>query len=227
MHQDKPIMPVVYRFRVTFEDYDEISRDIEIKSTQFFSDFHHCIQSSIGFDNTKPASFYMSNDHWLKGQEISIENRIDKDGNKAHLMHESRLCDYIADPHQKIYYISDWDANWTFRIELIKIIPQGDPARLYPVCIKSTGDAPKQYLVIPSVKLSAIESEEFENLMATDEDETEDITEESDNLMEEAEEGVELDEIEGMSEEGEEVGAEEGESESGYGDAEEESKEDY
>jgi hypothetical protein len=37
-------MSVVYRFRVTFEDYDEITRDIEIKSTQFFSDLHTAIQ---------------------------------------------------------------------------------------------------------------------------------------------------------------------------------------
>ena len=80
-------MPTVYRFRVTFEDYDEVTRDIEIKSTQFFSDLHACIQSSIGFDNLKPSSFYMSNDNWIKGQEISTiidaleENDLNLDEN--------------------------------------------------------------------------------------------------------------------------------------------------
>ncbi len=227
MHQDNLIMPVVYRFRVAFEDYDEITRDIEIKSTQYFSDLHHTIQSSIGFDNSKPASFYMSNDHWLKGQEISLDERKDKDGNKALLMEEARLCDFIADPHQKIYYISDRDSNWTFRIELIKIIPKGDETIHYPLCVKSIGEAPKQYVVVPNIKLSAIESEEFEKLISPLDDDAEDIVEETDNLMEEAEEGVELDEIEGMSEEGEEVEAEDGDGETSFNDAEDESKEEY
>ena len=79
-------MPVVYRFRVTFEDYDEVSRDIEIKSTLTFLDLHQTIQTSIGFDNSKPASFYMSNDNWIKGQEISTEVRKDKAGNTSVLM---------------------------------------------------------------------------------------------------------------------------------------------
>ncbi len=30
----------VYKFRVSFEDYDDIHRDIEIKSNQTFADFH-------------------------------------------------------------------------------------------------------------------------------------------------------------------------------------------
>lgn len=221
-------MPVVYRYRVTFEDYDEISRDIEIKSTQTFSDLHYAIQSSIGFDNTKPASFYLTNDHWIKGQEISVEERVDKNGNKALLLQNCRLCDYMADPHQKIYYVSDWEANWTFKIELIKIIPQGDTMRDYPQCVKSVGDAPKQYLVISAAKLSAIDNDEMETLTGEVDAEAEDtITDEEDNLLEEAEEGVELDEIQGMSEEGEEVENEDGDVELGFNDAEEDQKEDY
>ncbi len=222
-------MPVVYRFRITFEDYDEITRDIEIKSVQHFIDLHHSIQSSIGFDNSKPASFYMSNDNWIKGQEISTEERTDKNGNKAMLMKDCRLCDFIADPHQKIYYTSDFDANWTFRIELIKIIPQGDASKNYPSCVKSVGDAPKQYLVIPSVKLSAVENEEFDSLTASEDESEEDesTSGEEDNLMDEASEGVEMDEIEGMSEEGEETETEEGESEMDFSDNDEDQKEEY
>lgn len=218
-------MSVVYRFRITFEDYDEVTRDIDIKSTQYFSDLHQAIQSAIGFDNTKSASFYMSNDHWLKGQEISTEPRTDREGNKSLLMHEARLCDFIVDPHQKIYYTSDWDANWTFRIELVKIVPQGDQAKSYPLCVKSNGDAPKQYLIVPNIKISAVEVDEFDKLISADDDDA--APEESDNLMEEAEEGVEMDEIEGMSEEGEEVEAEDGENEMGFGDSEEDAKEEY
>ena len=48
------------------------------------------------------------------------------------LMNNSRLCDFIADPHQKIYYVFDLLGNWTFHIELIKIVPQADPLASLP-----------------------------------------------------------------------------------------------
>ena len=62
----------VYKFSVTFEDYDDVYREIEIKSSQTFEDLHKAIQDSIGFDNKQLASFYMSNDMWRKGREITL-----------------------------------------------------------------------------------------------------------------------------------------------------------
>ncbi len=205
-------MALVYRFRVTFEDYDEVTRDIEIKSSQTFEDLHQTIQSCIGFDSSKSASFYISNDNWVKGQEISLEKKNDKEGKAIARMKDSKLNIHIADPHQKIYYLSDFDANWGFMVELIKILPDADGNKLYPVCVKSVGEAPKQYKIIAT---PVIVDEEFENVIDEVESEEEEI------LGVETEDGVELDEIEGMSEvteEGEtaddemEISEEEGES---------------
>ena len=195
-------MPLVYRFRVTFEDYDEVSRDIEIKSTQTFEDFHLTIQAAIGFDGSKPASFYISNDNWIKGQEISLEKKNDENDKALALMKDSKLNNFIADPHQKIYYVSDYENNWTFFIELLKILPNAEDMKMYPVCIKSVGEAPKQYSLISKP-------------VVADEDFDETLVEEEESIVadiaEETEEGVEMDEIEGMSEEGEEDNAEESE----------------
>ena len=55
-------MPVVYRFKVMFEDHEDVVRDIEITNLQTFEDFHNIIQSSIGFDASKPASFFICTD---------------------------------------------------------------------------------------------------------------------------------------------------------------------
>src|SRR6186713_3327099 len=97
-------MPTVYRFRVSFEEQDEVYRDIEIRSNQTFEDLHYIIQSSINFDAVKPASFIMSNDYWIRGQEISLHPKNDKEGNPCPLMSESKLNEFIVDPHQKIIY---------------------------------------------------------------------------------------------------------------------------
>src|SRR5690242_18279900 len=140
----------VYKFRVTFEDQEDISRDLEIKSTQSFEDLHSAILNSIGFDNKESASFYMSDDNWKKGKEISLTEKVNGEA-KLPLMKKSRLCDFISDPHQKIYYIYDFTKEWTFHVELLKIIVGEDVGIMYPRCVKITGEAPKQHETAPKV----------------------------------------------------------------------------
>ena len=54
----------IYRFKVAFEDNEDVYREIEIKSAQNFEDFHNVILQSIDFDNIHDSSFYISDDHW-------------------------------------------------------------------------------------------------------------------------------------------------------------------
>jgi hypothetical protein len=222
-------MPVVYRFKVMFEDHEDVVRDIEITNLQTFEDFHNIIQSSIGFDASKPASFFICTDHWIKEQEIVLEARKDKDGNDFHLMKNSLIKDHINDPHQKMMYIFDYDANWSFFVELSKIIPVADEKRLYPVCVKSAGDAPKQYKPTPVGKVKLSPEDTLATLLLADEIIDEEPEEEDDlvdDLMSDVEDGVEAEEIEGMGEEGEEVENEEENEEENFSDSEDQ-QEDY
>lgn len=142
---------MIYHFKVIFEDYEDVQRVIEIKSVQTFHDLHLAIQKAIGFDNSKNASFYMSDDYWRKGTEITLKDETDYDDDPRKkpkkLMSKSKLADFIEDPHQKILYIFDFSAHWNFMIELIKIT-KDDPKTEYPKCSRSIGIAPKQYKVI-------------------------------------------------------------------------------
>ena len=146
-----------YRFRVTFEEHEDVYREIEIKVSQTYSDFHRAIQESIGFDNTRPASFFMSDDYWRKGMEIASEPRkvADEDDEDlpphkrpqpVKLMNKTKIAETIEDPHQKIIYVFDPEALWTLMIELIKI-GEDAPKATYPKCVKTVGIAPKQYKV--------------------------------------------------------------------------------
>jgi hypothetical protein len=166
-----------YRFRVTFEDFDDISRDIEIRSTQTFEDFHHAIHSAIGFDASKPASFFMSDDNWKKGKEITTRELLDNENEKGISVKNARLCNYIIDPHQKIYYIFDNSSAWTFRIELVKINREEDAGAQYPRCVKATGEAPKQY---QTANIAILPVPEDFDLLA--DDETKDDIEETNEL---------------------------------------------
>lgn len=166
-----------YRFRVTFEDYDDISRDIEIRSTQTFEELHHAIHNAIGFDASKAASFFLSDDNWKKGREVTTRDLEDAETEKAVSVRNSRLCDFIVDPHQKIYYIFDPASPWSFRIELVKIMREEETGAIYPRCIKSHGEAPKQYTAANIATIPV--PEEFD--LALDEDLDEE-TEETETL---------------------------------------------
>jgi len=142
----------LYRFRVTFEDNEEVYREIEIKSTQNFEDFHNVIVQSIGFDNLHDASFYISDDYFRKGDEITLrpiseeekEQRERKKLPAKRQMNKCKMASLIDDPHQKFVYVYDLKTGWTFLVELIKILLD-DAKGSYPKCTKSVGDAPKQY----------------------------------------------------------------------------------
>lgn len=133
----------IYRFKISFEDYDEVIREIDIKSTQTFEDLHKAVHRSTGYSAEKSSSFYVSSDHWIKGDEIAYLPNQRKTDNGVILMEKAKLSSYIEDPHQKFYYIYNFDRPFDFHVELIKIILQTDPNIEYPVLFKSIGEAPK------------------------------------------------------------------------------------
>ncbi|MBC7863406.1 MAG: hypothetical protein IAF38_10555 [Bacteroidia bacterium] len=132
----------IYRFRVTFEEYDEVYRDIEIRSSQTFKDFHIAIQEAIKFDNKHAASFFVSDDYWRKGLEITLLKEDLEDGVK--LMESTKIVSCVEDPHQHFVYVYDKAAVWSFNIGLIKII-KDEPKGILPSCVKTMGTPPKQY----------------------------------------------------------------------------------
>ncbi len=133
----------IYRFKVSFEDFDEVVREIDIKSSQTFEDLHQAIHRSTGYNPEKSSSFYISTDHWIKGDEIAYLPNQRKIDRGVALMEKSKLSSFIEDPHQKFYYIYNFDRPFDFHVELIKIILEADPALQYPAIIKKIGEAPK------------------------------------------------------------------------------------
>ncbi|MBV8389713.1 MAG: hypothetical protein JO080_07935 [Mucilaginibacter sp.] len=157
----------VYRFRVAFEDYDDVVREIDIKSNQTFEDFHRAIHQAIGYKCEYPSSFYVSNDQWIKGEEITFmpnQRRIDRG---IVLMEKVKLSSRIDDPHQKFYYTFNFDRPFDFHIELLKIILDETPGTTYPAVVRSNGEAPKQFgnVFNPTILPPASEDFDFLNEM--------------------------------------------------------------
>ncbi|HYK75693.1 MAG TPA: hypothetical protein VEV16_01845 [Daejeonella sp.] len=133
----------IYRFKVSFEDYDDVVREIDIKSNQTFEDLHHAIHRSTNYNPEVSSSFYVSNDYWIKSQEIAYLPNERKVKNGVTTMTNSKLSAFIDDPHQKFYYTYNFDRPLDFHVELIKILLNDEPGKTYPFVVKSTGEVPR------------------------------------------------------------------------------------
>lgn len=132
----------IYRFRVTFEDYEDVYREIDMPSKGTFLELHQQIQSSTGYEVERSSSFYVSNDQWRKGTEIAYMANERKTRNGVLLMESIRLSKFIDDPHQKFYYVYNFDRPYDFHVELVKILKE-EKDKEYPAIFKKVGDAPK------------------------------------------------------------------------------------
>ncbi|HKC68485.1 MAG TPA: hypothetical protein VKG26_09655 [Bacteroidia bacterium] len=149
----------IYKFRVTFEDYEDVSRDIEIRSSQTFFDFFQIILQSIAFDTKHAGAFFVSDDYWSKGSEITLLEEDVEPGVK--LMKTTKIASFIEQPNQRFVFLYDKEICWSLFIELIKLVPE-DVKAAYPRCVKILGTAPKQYKQKAIAKLK----EEVENGIA-------------------------------------------------------------
>ena len=115
---------------------------------------------------------------------ISMEgsSRIDRG---IALMTNVKLSKYIDDPHQKFYYTFNFDRPFDFHVELLNIILDEAKGVIYPAVIKSVGDAPKQFINVVVAPSTATENDDFDflNEMALNEEDTEDLSDVSDSLV--------------------------------------------
>jgi hypothetical protein len=135
----------ILKFRIYFEEDDSVYRDVVIRHTQSFLQLHQAILKAYEFDSKHQATFFRSNDHWLRGKEISLQ-KYDKPYKVEPLLMEStNVGTEIFDPNQKFVYLYDFTKNWAFLVELINVSKEENPRIEYPATVRTEGIAPSQY----------------------------------------------------------------------------------
>jgi len=118
---------MIYRFRIILDNdtEDDVFRDLEIRENDTMEDLHNAITQSFGFDGNEIASFYVSDDEWNQGEEISLFDM--SDGlNPVKLMSKSILRDIIHEAQTKLIYVYDFLSMWTFYVELAEIVEEAE-----------------------------------------------------------------------------------------------------
>jgi len=128
-----------YKFRVLLDNSnnEEIFRDVLISKTDTFSDFYNCILKAFRFNGDQLASFYISNNSWDKGDEISLMDMEDSGLN----MDTAIIKDSIETEDQKFILVYDFLKMWCFLIELIE---ENSEVLEHPKVVLSIGVAPKE-----------------------------------------------------------------------------------
>lgn len=151
---------MIYRFRVILDTQEDVFRDLEIKASASLEDLHNAITQSFGFDGMEMASFYLSNENWEEGEEISLFDVSDEPGGRR-VMNETFLEDVVDEKNTRMIYVYDFLSMWTFMVELADIA-EAEEGVLYPNLMYVHGQIPAE---APEKEFIAedIEEDEFKD----------------------------------------------------------------
>ncbi|MEW7292718.1 IS1096 element passenger TnpR family protein [Aquimarina sp. 2304DJ70-9] len=148
---------MIYRFRIILDTEEDVFRDIEIEQDATLEQFHNVITQSFGFDGTEMASFYISDDEWNQGEEISLFDM--SDGSQAvKLMNETTLIDVVHEASPRLIYIYDFLSMWTFLVELAEIA-EYESGMEYPNIMFVHGQLPDE---APDKEFKADDTNDFD-----------------------------------------------------------------
>jgi len=130
---------MIYRIRIILDCKEDVIRDIEIQDNKTFEDLHKTIINCFDFKGNEMASFYLSDENWKQGKEITLDSFLDDNM----LMKETRLNSVINESQKKFIYIYDFLKLWTFYIDIFEIKDLKKDTT-YPKYIFSEGKLPKE-----------------------------------------------------------------------------------
>lgn len=150
---------MIYRFRIILDNdtEDDIFRDIEIRKTDTLEDLHNAITQSFGFDGSEMASFYLSDNDWNQGEEVSLFD-VSDGLESVRLMHETTIESVTDEDNTKLIYVYDFLSMWTFLVELGEIVEEAEGAD-YPNLMFVHGQIPTE---APVKEFSAEVDDDFD-----------------------------------------------------------------
>lgn len=135
---------MVYNFRLVSDEVDNFKREIKIDADATFLDLRNAICDSVNYDKSQMNSFFLCDDGWEKGKEITLEDMGSDSSEDVYLMDECVLSDYIDEEGQRLIFVFDYMTDRAFFMELKETQP--GKSLMDPVCTVSMGNPPQQFV---------------------------------------------------------------------------------
>ena len=134
---------MIYKFRMISSEDKAFLRDYEVDSNDTFLDFHTFIQKNLNYDPHLLASFFLTDEHWNKGMELTLIDMENDAGPAAIPMETVKINDLIKHKKERLLYVFDIFSDRAFFIELFDIHPP-ETNKKYPLCKAVIGEPPIQ-----------------------------------------------------------------------------------
>lgn len=164
---------MIYKFRMISGGEVAFLRDYEVNTDSTFLDFHNFIQDNLNFDRHQLASFFLADEQWSKGMELTVLDMQNDSAFAAIPMDTVKIGDLLKSKKERLLYVFDIFSDRAFFIELFDIFEPNSKVK-YPTCSASIGEAPEQISIDLNVDEDSLEEEEsFDDIfndIANDED---------------------------------------------------------
>lgn len=134
---------MIYLLRLISDENQDFIRDIVAKDSDTFLEIHHILQENLGYDPSQLASFFITNAHWEKKQEITLLDMMQDSGLETRTMEEATLGEFLQKESQRMIYVFDFFSERAFFVEVADIL-KSDPGRKTPFVAKEAGTPPPQ-----------------------------------------------------------------------------------
>jgi len=155
---------MVYKIRLILDTEENVLRDIVISYNDTLEDLHNAITNAFGFYGTEMASFYLTDDNWNQGDEIPLFDM--GESNNSMSMQTFKIKQVLTEDNDKLIYVYDFLALWSFYVELISIEEDENLIEL-PSLLLSVGvvpnEAPEKEFISEESNSNSEEYDRFEN----------------------------------------------------------------
>ncbi len=131
---------MAYKIRVILDVEEDVIRDIIVPKTITLDELHRIIAQSFGFKGLEIASFYKTTHEWEQGEEIPLCNMSDDE--TAISMETCTINQVLKSKGDKLIYLYDFFAMWTFFVELSEVDIQ--TTQKLPAIAFSFGNTPDE-----------------------------------------------------------------------------------
>jgi len=155
---------MVYKIRLILDTEEHVLRDIVISYNDTLEDLHNAITNAFGFYGTEMASFYLTDDKWNQGDEIPLFDM--SESNNSMSMQTFKIKEVLTEDNDKLIYVYDFLALWSFYVELVSIEEDENLIEL-PSLLLSVGvvpdEAPEKEFVSEESNSNSEEYDRLEN----------------------------------------------------------------
>lgn len=134
---------MLFRIKFISDEVDGFVRELKIDSDATFLDLNQAILESCGYPDDQMTSFYLCDEEWERGLQITREDMgVGSADEDIYVMEETKLSELIEDEEQHLEFVFDPFEERSFFIDVKEIIP-GETLKHYTI-IRAKGEAPQQ-----------------------------------------------------------------------------------